>query len=165
MKVSKRKIKQLINEAILSETQKSVGLPQDMSLENFQADNEIIRKAREIYKQYGQTGPDGQKYDHWGNLPPGGKLVFRMLKNRIFQLGRLMDPSNYDYDVIQHRIAVHRQRRLQRALQLFGGHNRYYAPDSSVYANDKKADEYEMDWLIEYQETMAGGGPYADYIK
>ena len=165
MKISKRKIKQLINKAILSETQKSVGLPQDMSLQNFQADNAIIRKAREIYKQYGQTGPDGRKYNHWGNTPPGGELVFRMLKNRIIQLGRLMDPSNYDYDIIKHRVAVHRQRRLQRALKLFGGHNRYAGPHNSVYANDKKAEEYEMDWLIELQETMAGGGPYVKYIK
>lgn len=165
MKISKRKIKQLINEAILSETQKSVGLPQDMSLQNFQADNAIIKKAREIYKQYGQIGPDGFKYNHWGNTPPGSELVFRMLKNRIIQLGRLMDPSNYDYDIIKHRVAVHRQRRLQRALTLFGGHQRWYSPDSSIYANDKKAEEYEMDWLIELQETMAGGGPYVNYIK
>ena len=165
MKISKRKLKQLINESILLETQKSVGLPQDMSLQNFQADNAIIKKAREIYKQYGQVGPDGRKYDHWGNTPPGGELVFRMLKNRIIQLGRLMDPSNYDYDIIKHRVALHRQRRLQRALTLFGGPQRYYSPDSSIYANDKKAEEYEMDWLIELQETMAGGGPYVDYIK
>jgi hypothetical protein len=165
MKISKSKLKQLINESILSETQKSVGLPQDMSLENFQADNAIIKKAREIYKQYGQIGPDGQKYDHWGNLPPGGDLVFNILKNRIIQLGKLMNPSVRGYNVIQHRIAVHRQRRLEKALKLFGGHNRWYGPHNSVYSNDKSAEEYDMDWLIEYQETMAGGGPYVDYIK
>ena len=165
MRISKRKLQNLIKESILTETQKSVGLPQDMSLKNFQADNAIIKKAREIYKQYGQTGPDGQKYNHWGNMPPGGDLVFRILKNRISQLGRLMDPSNYDYDIIKHRVAVHRQRRLDRALDLFGGHNRYYSPYHSTYSNDKKADEYEMDWLIELQETIAGGGPYVDHIK
>ena len=165
MKIPKRKIRQLINESIISETQRSVGLPHDMSLENFQADNAIIKKAREIYKQYGQIGPDGQKYDHWGNTPPGGELVFRILKNRIIQLGKLMNPSVRGYNLIQHRMAIHRQRRLNQALYLFGGFKRYYSPHSSVYSNDKKADDYEMDWLIEFQETMAGGGPYADYIK
>ena len=165
MKITKRQLNRLVSEAILLETQKSVGLPQDMSLKNFQADNALIKKAREIYKQYGQTGPDGQKYNHWGNTPPGGELVFRMLKNRIIELGRLMDPSKDSYDLIQHRIAVHRQRRLQRALKLFGGHNRYYSPHSGVYSNDQKSAEYDMDWLIQYQETLAGGGPYVNYIK
>ena len=165
MRISKRKVQNLIKESILAETQRSVGLPHDMSLQNFQADNALIRKAREIFKQYGKTGPDGQKYNHWGNMPPGGDLVFRILKNRVIQLGKLMNPSVRGYNVIQHRLAFHRQKRLDQALYLFGGPTRYYSPYSSVYSSDKRADNYEMDWLIEYQETMAGVGPYVDHIK
>jgi len=165
MNLTSAKLKQLIKEEMMSETQKAVGLPHDMDLENFQADNALIQRAREIYQQYGQKDPSGKdpynpRYNEH-NLPPDGDMIYKILRNRYIQLGQLQNPTVRGSDTIGRRIARHRQNRLYHALKLFGGTNpnfKYYV-HSGPYISDKKAGEYDMDWLIQYQEIMAGGGP------
>ena len=165
MNLTLAKIKELIKEEVVNETQRSVGLPHNLDLKNFQADNALIQRAREIYQQYGQKDPTGRdpynpKYNEH-NLPPGGDMVYKILRNRYIQLGQLQNPTVRGSDTISRRIARHRQNRLYSALELFGGANprhKYYV-HSSPFSSDKKAGEYDSQWLIQYQEILAGGGP------
>ncbi len=161
MNISKNQIKKML----LSETQRAVGLPHDLDLENFQADNALIQKAREIYNQYGQRDPSGNdpynpRYNEY-NLPPDGDMIYKILRSRYIQLGQLQNPTVPGSNTISRRIARHRQNRLYHALELFGGGNpnfKYY-PHGGPYSNDKKAGEYDSNWLIQYQEILSGGGP------
>lgn len=157
--------KRQIRETLLSETQRAVGLPHDLGLENFQADNALIQRAREIYKQYGKKDPSGKDpynptYNEY-NLPPDGDMIYKILRSRYIQLGQLQNPTVRGSSTISRRIARHRQDRLYYALELFGGvrPNFKYYVHGGPYSSDKKAGEYDSNWLIQYQEILSGGGP------
>ena len=148
MKITRKQLRKLV----LNETQKALGLKQDMSLRDVGVDHQIIDKVREVYEMFGSSGGEYGRY----NLPPDGLMIKRILINRIINLGRLMNPTDYNYSKVESDIALHRQRRLSAALDLFGGRDGRFTSSSSPYSSEKRADKYEYEWLELYQEILGG---------
>ena len=152
MKITRRQLRKIISEAVISETQVAVGLPHD--LEGITGDNAIIERVIEIYRRFGELDDWGDKYSKY-NMPPDGKFISNMLHNRLRTVARNLNPSNPNYDKIQADIARHRIERLDKAWRLFGK-GKPWVRYSTPYSNDESAEEYELDWLENLQLTASG---------
>ena len=145
MKITRRKLRELI----LTETQRIAGLPDEQDLGDISVDNKIVDRALQIYNSFSNE----YTKDY---MSREDQMLFNILRNRIVNLGRLMNPTDPNFDKIQADLARWRQSRLKEVLMLFGGRQRKFSASSSVYAFPEKAEEYERKWFETFQRILGG---------